>query len=179
MFELIQRIPGLASADGFLIAPLAWIPRNAAHAVGLLLRPGSVVARRREVLFLLFPALLVVAAVWCTQLSHLHVAVPLGARAVHPHDDADVVGCRARRLAVLGGGCSGSWGGAGMGGDVQHFVAKLVLEVIRQIVLMPFTMTGRMTETYFRPGVPWVAFVMLVFWCVLEAPSSATRSCQR
>jgi len=49
------------------------------------------------------------------------------------------------------------------------FVVKLVLEVFRQVVLMPFTMTGRMTQTYFRPGVPWVAFVMLVFWCALEA----------
>src|SRR5258705_12691219 len=49
------------------------------------------------------------------------------------------------------------------------FVAKLVLEVIRQVALMPFTMTGRMTQSYFTPGVPWVAFVMLVFWCVLEA----------
>jgi len=49
------------------------------------------------------------------------------------------------------------------------FVAKLVLEVIRQVVLMPFTMTGRMTETYFKPGVPWVAFIMLLFWCALEA----------
>jgi hypothetical protein len=26
-----------------------------------------------------------------------------------------------------------------------------------------------MTEAYFRPGVPWVAFVMLIFWCALEA----------
>jgi len=49
------------------------------------------------------------------------------------------------------------------------FVAKLVLEVIRQIALMPFTMTGRMTQTYFTPGVPWIAFVMLLFWCALEA----------
>jgi hypothetical protein len=49
------------------------------------------------------------------------------------------------------------------------FVAKLVLEVIRQILLMPFTMTGRMTQSYFTPGVPWVAFVMLIFWCALEA----------
>jgi len=55
------------------------------------------------------------------------------------------------------------------------FVAKLVLEVIRQIALMPFTMTGRMTQTYFTPGVPWIAFVMLIFWCVLEAAISATR----
>jgi len=41
--------------------------------------------------------------------------------------------------------------------------------VIGQVALMPFTMTGRMTQTYFRPGVPWVAFVMLIFWCALEA----------
>src|SRR5258705_3366109 len=49
------------------------------------------------------------------------------------------------------------------------FVAKIVLEVIRQVALMPFTMTGRMTQTYFTPGVPWIAFVMLIFWCALEA----------
>ena len=30
-------------------------------------------------------------------------------------------------------------------------------------------MTGRMTQTYFQPGVPWVAFVMLLAWCVVEA----------
>src|SRR5438067_8498464 len=49
------------------------------------------------------------------------------------------------------------------------FVAKLVLEVIRQIAIITCTMTGRMTQYYFTPGVPWVAFVMLVFWCALEA----------
>jgi hypothetical protein len=48
-------------------------------------------------------------------------------------------------------------------------MAKLLLEVVRQVALMPFTMTGRMTQSYFTPGVPWVAFVMLIFWCVLEA----------
>src|SRR5262249_11246137 len=32
-----------------------------------------------------------------------------------------------------------------------------------------FTMTGRMTQTYFRPGVPWIAFLLLLFWCALEA----------
>jgi hypothetical protein len=30
-------------------------------------------------------------------------------------------------------------------------------------------MTGRVTATYVPPGVPWVAFVMLLAWCVLEA----------
>src|SRR5207245_7082710 len=47
--------------------------------------------------------------------------------------------------------------------------AKRWRDVIRQVALTPVTMTERMTQTYFTPGVPWVAFVMLVFWCVLEA----------
>src|SRR2546425_8810887 len=46
---------------------------------------------------------------------------------------------------------------------------KLLAEAVRQIVMMPFTMTGRMTKSYFTPGVPWIAFLMLLFWCLLEA----------
>ncbi|HKB24630.1 MAG TPA: hypothetical protein VKG64_06195, partial [Methylomirabilota bacterium] len=42
-------------------------------------------------------------------------------------------------------------------------------EAARQLVLLPLSVTGRMTDRYFRPGVPWIAFVMLVFWCALEA----------
>src|SRR6202008_3556247 len=46
---------------------------------------------------------------------------------------------------------------------------RLVLASLRQIVSVPLTMTGRMTQTYVQPGVPWVAFVMLLAWCALEA----------
>jgi len=30
-------------------------------------------------------------------------------------------------------------------------------------------MTGRMSDQYFRPGMPWLAFVILLVWCALEA----------
>jgi hypothetical protein len=30
-------------------------------------------------------------------------------------------------------------------------------------------MTGQMTQSYFQPGVPWIAFLLLIFWCLLEA----------
>jgi hypothetical protein len=29
-------------------------------------------------------------------------------------------------------------------------------------------MTGKMTTSYFKPGVPWIAFLMLLFWCAIE-----------
>src|SRR5437870_13616380 len=50
-----------------------------------------------------------------------------------------------------------------------RLAVKLLVEAIRQIVMMPFTMTGRMTRSYFTPGVPWIAFLMLIIWCLLEA----------
>jgi hypothetical protein len=46
---------------------------------------------------------------------------------------------------------------------------RLVVSSVRQMVSIPLTMSGRVTQTYFQPGVPWVAFVMLLCWCVLEA----------
>src|SRR5206468_12384995 len=93
----------LASAGGRADRAACVDPAPAAHAVGLLLRARTAVARHLEDPLpgvpgpagrrggLVHPAL------------HLYAAVPLGARAVHSDDDADVVGCRARRLALLGG----------------------------------------------------------------------------
>ncbi len=46
---------------------------------------------------------------------------------------------------------------------------KLFAEAMKQLVLVPFKMTGQMTQNYFQPGVPWIAFLMLIFWCLLEA----------
>src|ERR671936_777299 len=45
------------------------------------------------------------------------------------------------------------------------FVVRMVLGAVRQVALMPFTVTGQMAQRYFQPGVPWVAFVALLLWC--------------
>jgi hypothetical protein len=46
---------------------------------------------------------------------------------------------------------------------------NLAAEAMKQLVLLPFKMTGQMTQSYFQPGVPWIAFLLLIFWCLLEA----------
>src|SRR5881296_2801613 len=138
MFELIQRIPEpWRQLTDLLIVPLAWIPRMQHTLWDFFFAPGPWWLVVAKFIFLAFPALLAIAAVWCTQLSIY--TLPF----------------RSGRV---------------------HFIPTMMLtwwdavrDVIRQIALMPFTMTGRMTQTYFTPGVPWVAFVMLIFWCVLEA----------
>ena len=46
---------------------------------------------------------------------------------------------------------------------------QTIVEVIRQLIILPFSKTGQMTQSYFQPGVPWVAFLMVLFWGLLEA----------
>src|SRR6267142_1232825 len=70
MFELIQRIPEpWRQQVDVLIAPLAWIPRMQHMLWDFLFAPGPLWLVIGKFIFLVFPALLAVAAVWCTQLS--------------------------------------------------------------------------------------------------------------
>src|SRR5499433_3322879 len=170
MFELIQQIPEpWRQLADLLIAPLAWIPRLQHTLWDFFFAPGPLWLVTLKALFLAFPALLAIAAVWCTQLSIYTLPFRSGRAQFIPTMMLtwwDAV--RAVWLYWIGMfrfvGVALGWGVA-----FGTFVAKLLLEVIRQIALMPFTMTGRMTQSYFTPGVPWIAFVMLIFWCALEA----------
>jgi hypothetical protein len=46
---------------------------------------------------------------------------------------------------------------------------RLIVGLIRDVIGTPFAMSGKLMRSYFKPGVPWLAFVMLLAWCVLEA----------
>src|SRR5512132_912774 len=70
MFEFIHQIPDpWRQLADVLIAPLAWIPRLQHTMWDFLFAPGPWWLVTLKCLFLFFPALLAVAAVWCTQLS--------------------------------------------------------------------------------------------------------------
>jgi hypothetical protein len=170
MFELFQRIPEpWRQLSDLLIAPLAWIP-SMQHAMwDFFFAPGPWWLITAKYLFLVFPALLVVAAVWCTQLSIY--TLPFRSGRVQFIPTMMLTWWDAVRAVWLYWVGMFRFIGVALGwlATFTTFVIKLLLEVIHQIALMPFTMTGRMTQSYFTPGVPWVAFVMLIFWCVLEA----------
>ncbi|TET69619.1 MAG: hypothetical protein E3J44_07705 [Candidatus Aminicenantes bacterium] len=120
-------------------------------------------------LFLLFPLLLWLGIIWCTQLSLY--TVPFRSKRINFITTLLLSwwdGARAvwlfwtgmfRLIVVLIGWLF----------SILRLILKFIVEFIKQIVTAPFTMTGRMTKSFFRPGVPWVAFVFLVFWCMLEA----------
>lgn len=171
MFERLVEMAPMEWQDftEMLVGPLAWIPEMQRWLADFFFDSPSKGIAAAKFILLLFPLLLWIAAIWCTQLSLYtlpfrsgrlqFVSMMLlawwdGARAVWLY----WVGLFRLTGVVLG------WLFL-----LTRLAVKLLVEIGKQILLLPFTMTGKMTQSYFKPGVPWVAFLMLIFWCLLEA----------
>ncbi len=152
-----------------LLVPIKWIIPLQKALIDFFVHSSSAWGAIGKYLFLLFPLLLLVGAVWSTQLSlytlpfrskRINFITTLllawwdGARAVWLF----WVGLFRLVVVVLGWIFS-----------VARLAVKFVVVALKHILLAPFAMTGRMTKSFFRPGVPWIAFLALVFWCILEA----------
>ncbi len=152
-----------------LLIPIAWIFPMQRAILDFFLHSSSPWIAAGKYLFLLFPLLLWLGIIWCTQLSLY--TLPFRSRRINFITTLLLSwwdGTRAvwlfwvglfRLIVVLIGWLF----------SILRLIVKSIMEAIKQIVIAPFTMTGRMTKSFFRPGVPWVAFVSLVFWCMLEA----------
>jgi hypothetical protein len=152
-----------------LLMPIAWIFPMQRAILDFFLHSSSPWLAAGKFMFLLFPLLLWLGIIWCTQLSLY--TVPFRSKRINFITTLLLSwwdGARAvwlywtglfRLLVVLIGWLF----------SILRLILKFIVEFIKQIVTAPFTMTGRMTKSFFRPGVPWVAFVFLVFWCMLEA----------
>jgi len=149
--------------------PIAWILPMQRAIFDFFLHSSSPWLAAGKFMFLLFPLLLWLGIIWCTQLSLY--TVPFRSKRINFITTLLLSwwdGARAvwlfwtglfRLIVVLIGWLF----------SILRLILKFIVEFIKQIVTAPFTMTGQMTKSFFRPGVPWVAFVSLVFWCMLEA----------
>jgi hypothetical protein len=152
-----------------LMSPIAWIPRTHDVLIDFFLNSPSVWVAAGKYVLLLFPAVLGLAAIWCTQLSIYTIAFRSGrlqfvsallltwwdaARAVWLYwmGLVRLVAVIVGSVAVLGG-----------------FALRTVVHAVRHLAMMPFLVSGRTAERYFQPGVPWIAFVALLLWSFLEA----------
>jgi hypothetical protein len=152
-----------------LLMPIAWILPMQRAILDFFLHSSSPWLAAGKFIFLLFPLLLWLGIIWCTQLSLY--TVPFRSKRINFITTLLLSwwdGARAvwlfwtglfRLIVVLIGWLF----------SILRLILKFIVEFIKQIVTAPFTMTGRMTKSFFRPGVPWVAFVSIVFWCMLEA----------
>jgi hypothetical protein len=152
-----------------VLVPIAWIPRMQEALIAFFMNPATRWTMALKYILLLIPALLAVAAVWITMLSIY--TLPFRSGRIRYVSMMLLAWWDAARAVWL------YWVGVGRVaavavGWVVSLIAlmiRLVVASVRQMVSVPLTMTGRVTQTYFQPGVPWVAFVMLLSWCVLEA----------
>jgi len=152
-----------------LLAPISWIPEMQRWLLDFFLSSSSGWAAAWKYVLLLLPVLLFVAAIWCTQLSLYTILFRparvkfAGMMVLSWWDAARAVWFYWVGLFRLGvvavGWCL----------TLARLALRLAMEALRQIFIAPFTFTGRLSKSYFRPGVPWIAFIMLLFWCLLEA----------
>ena len=131
-----------------LLIPIAWIFSMQRAILNFFLHSSSPWVATGKYLFLLFPLLLWIGAIWCTQLSVY--TLPFRSRRVNFIQTILLAwwdGARAvwlfwvglfRLVVVLIGWLF----------SVGRLVVKFIAEVIRQIVTVPFTMTGRMTQGF-------------------------------
>jgi len=168
--QIIARLPEAWRGGGELAAaPIAWVPRLQQVLLDFFLDSSSGWSTAAKCIGLLFPALLGLAAAWCTGLALY--TLPFRSRRVEFVSTLLLTWWDAARSTWM------YWVGiirlgavaAGWLATLAHLMVKLLFEAVRQLVTLPMAVTGRMTDQYFRPGVPWVAFLILVFWCALEA----------
>jgi len=149
--------------------PIAWILPMQKAILDFFLHSSSPWLAAGKFLFLLFPLLLWLGVIWCTQLSLY--TLPFRSKRINFVTTLLLSWWDAARAVWL------FWIGLfrlivvliGWLFSILRLIVKFIMEAIKQIVAAPFTMTGRMTKSFFRPGVPWVAFLTLIFWCMLEA----------
>ena len=171
MFEqMIDMVPEQwQEVAEVLLAPIQWIPEMHGWFIDFFSDSSSKWIAAAKLIFLFFPVLLWIAAIWCTQLSIYTIPFRSGRLKFF-----------SMMLMAWWDAARGAWlywvglfriavVGIGWLFTLSRLAVKLVVEVGKEVLILPFTMTGKITKSYSQPGVPWIAFLMLIFWCFLEA----------
>lgn len=120
-------------------------------------------------IFLFMPALSVIIGLWCTMLG-VYTLLFRGNR-VKFIITIQILWWDVARCTLL------FWVGMGkfilvafgtFWGLVRLIVA-VILEIIHEIVELPFGLTGNIARHFRQPGVPWLAFVLTILWSAVEA----------
>ncbi len=167
MFQTAQNlIPDEWSGTFELLStPISWLPAWHIAMVNFAWYGTSVTEILLKRVLVLLPMLLLIAAMWCTMVSLYTL----------PFRSA-----RGRFLTAM---LTGWWDAgrtiwffwAGMVrlgmvlvGWVKGSVS-LLLAVLKSVFQAPLNFLDWTSRSYFKPGVPWVAFLGLFVWCVVEA----------
>ena len=150
-----------------LIAPLSWLAEWQSTASQMWSSPSAAGALAWVVL--LFPALLLAAGMWCTVVSLYTLPFRSGRGAFLTAllmawwDAGRTIwlfwtGMLRVGIALVG------W----IMGSLR-FGLLMVKNLLLGLFRSPLTLLDWTSRRYFQPGVPWIAFLVLVLWCAIEA----------
>src|SRR5438046_3280737 len=151
-----------------LLAPLRSLAQVQSTIVDAIL--GSHPAGRLLLwLVLLIPALVIAAGMWCTALSLY--TIPFRSGRVTFVTAFLMTWCDAGRCIWLFWTGMLRVGVALVGWIIGslRFGLLMVKNILLGIVRSPLTLLDGASRSYFQPGVPWVAFMLLTLWCAIEA----------
>jgi len=152
-----------------LTAPLRWLAESQTALASLIFADRSTLAIVATFALLLVPALVVAAGTWCTMLSLY--TIPFRSGRGHFLTTLLMTWWDAARCIWL------FWAGmirvlvALVGWVVAsaRFALRMLRSTVVGIVRAPLTMAEHASREYFRPGMPWVAFLVLMLWSGVEA----------
>jgi hypothetical protein len=168
--RIIGKLPEAWRGPAELVAaPIAWVPVLQQTLVSFFFDPQPGWMAALKYVFLLFPVLLGVIAVWSTGLSVY--TLPFRSSRTRFISLVLLAWWDAALAVWL------YWVGmvrvagvvVGWALGIARLAVRLVMGFLRDIVGTPVAMSGMLVRSYFKPGVPWLAFVMLLLWCVFEA----------
>ena len=168
--HIIGRAPeGWRELAAAFLAPVLWIPRLQRILIDFFLDSSLGWTATAKYALLALPTLVVLVAVWSTQLSLY--TLPFRARRIEFMSTLVIIWWDALRAVLMyfAGVIRAVIVLVGWVMTVASFAVALVFAAARHLVGLPASATARMTGSYFRPGMPWVALTLLVLWCGLEA----------
>ena len=172
MFESLlgSLPPAWRDVVGAVLSLVAWIPAWQEQVVRMVLTPdGSWLAVVTSWVLLALPALLVVVAMWATMLSAYTLPFRSGR--------GDYLRTLAFSWWDAGRGVAVFWAGivrfllmaGGLVWAGIRYAFAVVLRVIKSLFTAPAAAMDWTARSYFKPGVPWLAFVLIIGWSALEA----------
>ncbi len=168
--RIISKLPEAWRGPAELLAaPIAWVPVLQQTLISFFFEPQPGWMAALKYIFLLFPVLLGVVAVWSTGLSVYTLPFRSGrtrfvSLVLLAWWDAALavwlywVGM-VRVVGVVLGWALG----------ISRLVVRLTMGFLRDVVGTPFAMSSMLMRGYFKPGVPWLGFMMVLLWGALEA----------
>lgn len=171
MFESMQTlVPSeWQGTFSFLTAPIAWIPQWHVRMVNFAWYGNSLSEVLLKRVLVLMPVFLVLAATWSTMAS-------LYTLPFRPNRG------KFMTALLMGWWDTGRsiwlfWAGmvrlvvvvVGWVWATLRLVFQLVVAAIKGTFRSPLVLLDWTSRNYFKPGVPWVAFLALMLWCAVEA----------